>query len=37
MLTASVTGLDDSRGTPNPAEAEAWIAGSPLLEVSLDG
>jgi deazaflavin-dependent oxidoreductase (nitroreductase family) len=39
VLTAIVTELDDPgfpSGTPNPAEAEAWIAGSPLLEVSLD-
>jgi deazaflavin-dependent oxidoreductase (nitroreductase family) len=38
VITAIVTELDETgfpSGTPNPAEAEAWIAGSPLIEVEL--
>jgi deazaflavin-dependent oxidoreductase (nitroreductase family) len=38
VITAIVTELDDAgfpSGTPNHAETEAWVAGSPLLEVEL--
>jgi deazaflavin-dependent oxidoreductase (nitroreductase family) len=36
VITEIVTELDDPgspSGTPNPAEADSWVAGSPLVEV----
>ena len=39
IITEIVTELDDPgspSGAPNPAEADAWVTGSPLVEVVFD-